>query len=111
MAYDPKTTKKANSLRCRNPRPGCPVGFIERYRQTQLARRWQQEQADRKRRQQPPANEETRMTQTPSDPLRDDDMTTMGGTTSGPDADTVDADSTDADSTDADSTDADSTDA
>lgn len=58
------------------------------------------------------------MTQTPGDPLRDDDMTTMGGSITGPDADTVDADAdADADSTDStdaditDSTDADTTDA
>ncbi len=52
------------------------------------------------------------MTQTPGDPLSEDDITSVGGTTTGPDADTVDADTTD--STDADSTDssdADSTDA
>jgi len=41
------------------------------------------------------------MTQTPGDPLRDDDMTTMGGgSITGPDADTTD---TDADGTDSDS--------
>jgi len=48
------------------------------------------------------------MSETHGDPLRDDDMTTMGGgSITGPDADTTDADAEGTDS-DSDSSDADS---
>ena len=56
------------------------------------------------------------MSETHGDPLRDDDMTTMGGgSIAGPDADTTDADAdttdADADATDADADSTDTTDA